>query len=96
MTEVKYPDVVVDLGNLSGPEGNAFAVMGNVQRAMRAAGKSHEEVEAYMNEAMSGDYNNLLSVTRKTVSVVQRVYRYVIDEGDEDDDLYADSDWDRD
>ena len=53
----KYPDIVVDL---IGEDGNAFAIMGRVTRAMRNAGLPTEEVEQFRTEAMSGDYDNLL------------------------------------
>lgn len=92
MTEVKYPDVTVDLGNLGGPSGNAYAVMGNVQRAMRDAGKTKEQIDAYIEEATSDDYNHLLRVTCQTVKVVDSFDSY----DEESDDLYDDSDWDDD
>lgn len=92
MTEVKYPDVTVDLGNLGGPSGNAFAVMGNVREAMQRAGKTPEQVKEYMDEAMSDDYGHLLRVTFKTVNVVDPYDKH----DEESDDLYDDSDWDND
>lgn len=85
--DVKYPDVTVDLGNLAGPEGNAYCIMGRVQEAMRRAGKTKEQISEYMEAAKSGDYNNLLRVTLGTVNTE-------LDE--EDDDLFDDSDWDND
>lgn len=72
MTDVMYADVVVDLGNLRGPEGNALAILGNVQGAMRRAGRSKAEIDAYLNEATSGDYAHLLCTTMETVTVVKR------------------------
>lgn len=94
MTEVKYPDVTVDLGNLGGPEGNAYVILGRVQEAMRRTGKSKEEIDAYRDEATApgSDYNNLLRVTFKTVNVVDSFDTY----DEESDDLYDDSDWDDD
>lgn len=64
--DVKFPNVTVEL---TGQDGNAFAVMGTVSKAMRKAGISPDAVTEYMNEAMSGDYDNLLRVTMKTVNV---------------------------
>lgn len=107
---VKFPDVVVDLGDLSGPAGNAFAVLGNVQGAMKRAGLSKAEIDAYMDEAKSGDYDHLLKTTVETVTVVKcgrnpkcghsdcAPYE-IVDSADDlfdEDDLYDDSDWDRD
>jgi hypothetical protein len=69
ITQVKHPQVRVKFGNLRGPEGNAWAIMGVVRRALRDAGLG-DEVEAYMTEAQSGSYDNLLSVTGHWVTVL--------------------------
>ncbi len=53
---------------LVGTDGNAFAIMGKVARALRQAGKP-ELVKPYMDEATSGDYDHLLRVTMKYVDV---------------------------
>lgn len=63
--EVKFPDVTVQL---VGQDGNAFAVMGAVSKALKRAGHS-DQVEAYMAEATAGDYNCLLRVTQEWVNV---------------------------
>ena len=65
-TEVKYPNVVV---KLTGNDGNAFMIMGNVQKAMQKARISQDEIKEYVDEAMAGDYNHLLQVTMRTVGV---------------------------
>lgn len=49
--------------DLVGVDGNAFSVMGYVRRAMRESGFSREEIEGYIKDATSGDYNNLLCVS---------------------------------
>ncbi len=54
---------------LSGTDGNAFAIMGKVSGALKRAGASKEDVEAYMSESMSGDYDNLLRTACKWVEV---------------------------
>lgn len=54
--------------NIIGQDGNAFAVMGQVTRALKANGRA-DLVEAYLKEAMSGDYQNLLAVTMNYVDV---------------------------
>lgn len=64
--EVKYPEVHVQL---SGRDGNAFAILGAVQEAMRRAGISVEERNAFYNEATSGDYDNLLRTAMRWVEV---------------------------
>lgn len=48
---------------LVGVDGNAFAVMGYVMRAMKECGFGKEELDAYQKDATGGDYNNLLAVS---------------------------------
>ncbi len=52
---------------LVGEDGNAFAILGRVRTALRAAGASREYVERYTREATSRDYDRLLSVTMEYV-----------------------------
>ncbi len=60
------PNVKVNL-ELSGPEGNAFHVVGATVRAMKADGVKNKIIEQYRKEAFGGDYDNLLAVTKKYV-----------------------------
>ena len=53
---------------LVGTDGNAFAVLGKVKAALVKAGMK-EEAEAFMKEAMSGDYNHLLATAMEYVDV---------------------------
>ena len=62
----KYQTVTV---KLTGNDGNAFSIMAQVSKALRKAGASAEEVEQYMSESMSGDYNNLLRTAMQWVNV---------------------------
>ena len=57
-----FPQVKV---KLVGEDGNAFAIMGRCTRAARKAGLSTQQIEEYMHEATSGDYNHLLTTTMK-------------------------------
>jgi hypothetical protein len=61
----KYPVEVT----LVGHDGNAFAIMGKVQRALKDAGASAEELKQYLDESMSGDYDHLLRTAMKWVTV---------------------------
>ena len=61
----KY-DVTV---KLVGEDGNAFAILGRVNRALRKAGASKEEQQAFQKEATAGDYNHLLQTAMKWVEV---------------------------
>jgi len=54
---------------LTGEDGNAFAIMAAVIRGLRQAGATPDEVGEYQAEAMSGDYNNLLRVSMEWVNV---------------------------
>ena len=56
----RYPEVQVQL---SGQDGNAFAILGRTTAALRAAGVSQEEIDAHFAEATSGDYDHLLHTT---------------------------------
>lgn len=65
MATVKYPQVKVAL---IGEDGNAFAILWRVCRAMKCAGLTAQQVKAYQDEAMAGDYDELLTVTMRTVT----------------------------
>jgi hypothetical protein len=62
----KYPNVEVQL---TGEDGNAMAIMARVGSALKKAGVSKEEIDAYYAESQSGDYDNLLRTAVKWVSV---------------------------
>jgi hypothetical protein len=53
--------------DLSGPDGNAFVILGRVRSILRQIGASDEEIAAYRAQATSGDYDNLLAVTAEWV-----------------------------
>jgi hypothetical protein len=63
---VKYPHVHV---RLVGEDGNGFAIMARVQRALRTARVPEHEIQKYLDECMSGDYDHLLRTTMKWVTV---------------------------
>ena len=65
-TTPKYPDIEVQL---SGNDGNAFAVLGAVTRALKRAGVPADDVKAFTDEATSGDYDHLLSTCMRWVEV---------------------------
>lgn len=64
--EVKYPEVEVEL---VGGDGNAFVLMGKVSGALRRAGVPKEEVDEFMAEATSGDYDHLIQTCMRWVEV---------------------------
>lgn len=66
MSAVKYPNVKVPM---IGEDGNAFAILGRVQTALRRAGVSREERDAFVDEATSGDYDHLIGTVMEWVEV---------------------------
>lgn len=53
--------------SLVGVDGNAFCVMGYVSKAMKECGKTKEEIDEYLKNAKSSDYNNLLCVSMNMI-----------------------------
>lgn len=64
--DTKYPEIEVQL---SGHDGNAFAIMGAVSSALRKHGVPNEEVKQFTAESMSGDYDHLLQTAMAWVTV---------------------------
>jgi hypothetical protein len=54
---------------LVGTDGNAFALMGKVSKALKANKVPQAEIDQFYNEATSGDYNHLLVTCMKWVDV---------------------------
>ena len=63
----RYPEIEV---RLVGEDGNAFAILGRVLQALRAADVPEAEVQAFLAEATSGDYDHLLGTVMRWVTVV--------------------------
>ena len=49
--------------SLIGIDGNAFSVIGYVINAMKQCGYSRDAINMYKTDALSDDYNNLLSLS---------------------------------
>ena len=62
----KYGNIQV---RLVGEDGNAFAIMSRVTSALRKGGVSEDEVQQYIAESMSGDYDALLRTAQMWVAV---------------------------
>lgn len=54
---------------LTGEDGNGFFIVGRAMSAMHKAGYNKAIIEAYMEEALSGDYDHLLQTTMKYCTV---------------------------
>ncbi len=63
---VKYPDVKVQL---SGEDGNVFAVIGRVSKALKRAGLRNEAEEFTKTAIESGSYDAVLRFCMDTVDV---------------------------
>lgn len=64
---VKYPTVEVQL---TGMDGNAFAIIGAIYKALHRSGVPIKEIKAVTDDMMSGDYDHLLRVAMETVKVL--------------------------
>jgi hypothetical protein len=63
--DAKYPDIHVQL---SGKDGNAMSIVSAVSRAMRKTVPS-AKIDEFVNEALSGDYDNVLQTAMRWVDV---------------------------
>lgn len=53
---------------LTGRDGNAFAIIARVQKALKQNGQE-EEAKKFIKEATSGDYNHLIQTAMRYVEV---------------------------
>jgi len=51
--------------DLTGPDGNAFALIGYARKFAKQLDFTKEQIETIIAEMMSGDYENLISVFDK-------------------------------
>lgn len=58
---------------LVGVDGNAFAIMGYVLKAMKECKMSKEKQSDYQTKATSGDYNNLLYESQKIIDECNKI-----------------------
>lgn len=65
--QVKYPDIEVELFD---SDGNAFMIIGKVRRALSRARVPREDIDKFVEEATSGDYDNVLQTCMKWVEVL--------------------------
>jgi hypothetical protein len=67
MSEPRYPEITVQL---TGTNGNAYAVLGQVRRALRKAELGDAVVKEFTDEATAGDYDHLLATCMNWVNVL--------------------------
>ncbi len=63
--QIRHPEITVQL---TGNDGNAYAILAAVRTALRTAGHN-DEVAAFLAEATSGDYAHLLATCMRWVTV---------------------------
>ena len=54
---------------LLGEDGNAYAILSRVSRAMKSGGVPQEEIDVFCEEATSEDYDHLLQTVMEWVEV---------------------------
>ena len=64
--------IVIDL---TGPEGNAFVLLGYAKRFAKQLGMNGVEAEALINDMTSGDYEHLLELFDKHFGSFVTLYR---------------------
>lgn len=62
----KFENITVQLVGL---DGNAFSILGRVMDAMKKAGLSQSDIDAFLKDATGGDYDALLATVAKWVNV---------------------------
>lgn len=63
-------------------DSNAYSIMGYVQRAMKTEHCSKEEIDAYLKDAKSSDYNHLLITS---IEIIEKLnFKRLIEGKDEE------------
>ena len=66
MPDVLFPDINV---RLTGSDGNAFAIIAKVRKALKRNNVPAGQIAEFSEEAMSGDYDHLLQTCMQWVNV---------------------------
>lgn len=74
---------------LVGINGNAYSIMGYVRAAMDDANMTNDDIDAYVKDATSSDYNHLVAVSCEMIDRVNEILG-LNDYDDEDEDYYMD------
>lgn len=73
---------------LVGINGNAYSIMGYVRDAMDDANMTNDDIDAYVKDATSSDYNHLVAVSCEMIDKVNEILG--LNDYDEDEDEYMD------
>ena len=63
-----WPDLVI-MVERGGSSGNAFGIIGQASRVLRAARVPEETILEYHQDAMSSDYDHLIEATDRYVTI---------------------------
>lgn len=75
---------------LVGINGNAYSIMGYVRDAMNDANMTNNDIDAYVKDATSSDYNHLVAVSCEMIDRVNEILGLNDYDEDEDEDYYMD------
>ena len=75
---------------LIGINGNAYSIMGYVRAAMDDANMTNDDIDAYVKDATSSDYNHLVAVSCEMIDRVNEILGLNEYDEDEDEDEYMD------
>ena len=75
---------------LVGINGNAYSIMGYVRVAMDDANMTNDDIDAYVKDATSSDYNHLVAVSCEMIDRVNEILGLNDYDEDEDEDYYMD------
>lgn len=75
---------------LIGINGNAYSIMDYVIDAMHDANMTNDDIDAYIKDATSYDYNHLLAVSCEMIDRVNEILGLNEYDEDEDEDEYMD------
>ena len=73
---------------LIGINGNAYSIMSYVRDAMHDANMTNKDIDAYVKDATSSDYNHLVAVSCEMIDRVNEILG--LNDYDEDEDDYMD------
>lgn len=62
----------VNLGYISGPEGNAYCIMGRCEEAAKRAGWTQTQIDSAIAQMKGGDYEHLLLVVSELFDAKMR------------------------
>lgn len=69
MSNPLFSNVVIDI---SGPQGNAYCILGTIYQVLHNAGYSKEEIDKIQKDMTSSNYEHLVDVAAKYITIKNR------------------------